>query len=1235
MAKRGRPKQDKAIRPVADNVPVRERPFDISDFPQLANSTRAFHNFNTQLEVLRGRKDKEGAKRLLANAGIQRDLLVEWLTSEDFPKDAQEATRALVIDFENFSRTADAFIEGAEHEVEVALRPLEEEKAPDKKGTNALRRSVERMSLRNFEEVAEYSRLLVTAEAAYENLIDNRRKLSGNQARVEFNRIASLVRPSKFAKVSSRLTPEVVQTVNSLYEKYVDAKKRASAVIDDVNTLADMPQPRLELKALLIVLETRARMSEAAQVAQEQMTMESFLEYEKKTQELIQELESALLYLPEGTVAEDQITLLSQITNRQAHDFANNVKSRLKHKESAQARQASRSAKYEAAPVAQVADAIEQETVNHLDHEMLMANLTEISSRPLGASHVDAKNNLDAVLAHYNDAIVENPYYWQLGSDGKIAVPFSERSSVVSSALMNQDIAGDRAIIRNPDELFAAIKLLRKIGDRYLEVALEEQEHMSAQERLTHLQERLQSVSQYLDEHSDHAAVDHVSQQLRDIDAEVSLQMKEILDPSRAVIGITERDILRRSLVSTRRLLGSLKHRLELLAKSEETLPFSGKDTDLLTQLPPAESLSDVQNGAIELVSAEDKSIAQVAEAIEPVRVTDTSATIVPLEREASRTVTVPPEIAPPMQFDEAVAAGSVPAARRQTVRHEVLEMPPASAQDVEGIPASLLSVKKIEKRDYARESLGTNGVIESNKDGLYVPKDGKTGDQHSAEMLGKTYPRIELISPQQERSIILPSQIRTVIPAQERAVVPEKPTFFGRLSGGLKYLAASRWLPSVSESEAWKVHVKGELTPEELGQRELSRFGHAAKITGALVSGLMSYAGVAIVPDALRYVSQSMYTKAEREALIRPIYDLAQAAERKESVKLLEERANKMREKILASKYLTPEKKRELLDRLQGTAQAYAQARASIREKHAKEVARIIEESVKNRVTGLKVSKEAANSALMLAGVSFLRGPAYGVFSLVERWQKVTREVGEGKRSRGKVKALLLDGFRDWARAFTGKEGTNWTERRLSQVQAVGTLARAVGLTAATLEGMPALDAARSLLEAFAQKSELILPQAPVIEAAELAPVVVERASQVAPEIAPEAATIPQGEVTPLVAEIEAIQIPAESVVTGKDGVTFPMYRLVKEHPEVYGYSGNGDEASVDQFARSFVYKIAKRDGFLDKWLLEKGAVGQVAIIPVQEGGVWHASFIDVQTSETLTGQDLLDRKILAPAHT
>ncbi len=154
-----------------------------------------------------------------------------------------------------------------------------------------------------------------------------------------------------------------------------------------------------------------------------------------------------------------------------------------------------------------------------------------------------------------------------------------------------------------------------------------------------------------------------------------------------------------------------------------------------------------------------------------------------------------------------------------------------------------------------------------------------------------------------------------------------------------------------------------------------------------------------------------------------------------------------------------------------------------------------------------------------------------------------------------------------------------------------------------------------------------------PVLEAAEVTPTVSVIDAPAVPEVIAETSLEPQGEVTPLVGEIEAMNVPQEAVVTAKDGVTFPMYRLVKEHPEVYGYGGNGDETSVDQFARKFVYQIAKRDGFLDKWLLEEGAVGRVAIVPVQEGGVWHASFVDLQTSETLTGKELLDRKILTQA--
>jgi hypothetical protein len=430
------------------------------------------------------------------------------------------------------------------------------------------------------------------------------------------------------------------------------------------------------------------------------------------------------------------------------------------------------------------------------------------------------------------------------------------------------------------------------------------------------------------------------------------------------------------------------------------------------------------------------------------------------------------------------------------------------------------------------------------------------------------------------------------------------EPTFAEKAKHAFEYLwtRGESVRSAVTDSELYRTQMKGELSSAEFEGKEVSRAGKATKIAAAVLSGVSSFAGVQVFPDTVRYLSQSRYTKYEREELAEAIRS-AQIEKQMDGA-LTKERDEAMR-RIESSRYLTPEKRQEMMDKVQTLLEAYDRKKEAADETFNKETAEILDRAVQSKISLMKVGKELGNTAFALLGVNYLRTPLYTAMSLVERWENVTRETGS-PRIKERIRKMTVDGFTEFWGDLRGKRGF------MNRVQAVGTLSRGVGMAGVAIESIGDVlswyeGAAPDGVEHLSRSVDLETHRAPV--ASEAPDVSASRAPYVE-------STVPYIEGPRVPEAMESLV--AEAVVKKGDGITQRLQSLLFEHPEEFGYKGPDDEVMKKLFATREAIAMARRDGLLKMWL-SKEAVGNIALIPVEKADGFHVAFVDVKTDEIL----------------
>lgn len=454
------------------------------------------------------------------------------------------------------------------------------------------------------------------------------------------------------------------------------------------------------------------------------------------------------------------------------------------------------------------------------------------------------------------------------------------------------------------------------------------------------------------------------------------------------------------------------------------------------------------------------------------------------------------------------------------------------------------------------------------------------------------------------------------------RRYAPNMRRFFSYLTSGWQE-AKNLAQDSVELAGA---QMTGALTSSERGEIELGNLSEGARLASSLLGNVvLTGTGTKFLVDLPRYVSQKHFAAGERERLTEELSEIVTKDKLDERERYQYARSEELARSIRNSRYLTKQQREEMLARLYAVDEAYRGERKEEDEEAKKAIAKIIEKAIKTRISGTRVVKEALNTALIMTGPAafLLRPGAYGVVSLVERYQNVS-EAEPDKAMADKMKQAFADGFGEWWQKIKGEVGDTRTKQELNRLAAIGTLARAFGVVGGALAETAMIT---SLLTAAGAplllgEGEGIVPE-PIIKLTEKEPVLND-ARIFVPEDAPSvgmgleedpdaflAAVTGETPETPETFETYTGGVPVGSEVKKFDGIVGALMRVIKANPEAYGFDGDTD-IGQELFAKKLAMQMASKEGIVNNdWLSDK-SIGNLYVIPERDGDSWKLTFVD-----------------------
>lgn len=444
----------------------------------------------------------------------------------------------------------------------------------------------------------------------------------------------------------------------------------------------------------------------------------------------------------------------------------------------------------------------------------------------------------------------------------------------------------------------------------------------------------------------------------------------------------------------------------------------------------------------------------------------------------------------------------------------------------------------------------------------------------------------------------------------------PRKTSFVGRsvdsARRGLRYIFS---LGKDRTTEFLRTQVKGELSPVERGERPLTKLEALGRMTAAVVDVGATTFGVKWIADAPRWVSQRHFVRRERDEINRAVQEVAR--DLKEPTVGYQERAKFILSRIDESRYLTPEKKQNLRQRLGEVVKRSLEEGKEIDGAFAQETGAILSDAIRARVSGTKVLKESLNGALMLMGGSAMRGGAYTALSLVERWQATSKDAAP-EQSKWRIQRFIAEGFGEWKRKITGQEGRTRTERLANRAQALGVLLK----TAGTFVEIPGTEISAEYMNKALSYFEQMVGD----RLAEVAPLMnMLPEAQAASELPEEIPMPPELPELPELPEVMA-PLPEASIVKADDGITQVLTRTIERDPRQYGYSGGEDDFSMHLFSKRKALELADKLGLRNAYLTEK-AIDNLAILPEKNGDTLTIGFLDAATGNKIYANDLAER--------
>ncbi len=438
--------------------------------------------------------------------------------------------------------------------------------------------------------------------------------------------------------------------------------------------------------------------------------------------------------------------------------------------------------------------------------------------------------------------------------------------------------------------------------------------------------------------------------------------------------------------------------------------------------------------------------------------------------------------------------------------------------------------------------------------------------------------------------------------------------------------------------SRVYKEEILGELSPRELeGRLEAGKSEKLLQVTAGVAGGLASTWGAALVPDLLRWSTQSVAAHLDSKDFQRVILEAVRARQDVYGVRnpvtgnLLEVRLENLRERqqnLLAEiknlRRLTPELKTLLAQKLETVLSNFGSHGSDVEAEYAerfkeamdKAVAEAAEAKVMldahliSKVSGGKVMREAVNSSLVvasataaasgagvaLAGLHLARGSAYSLQAVVERYRLAKQAEARGERkSEVTVAKVIKEGFTElWQKIHPS---SSIRDKR----QAIGTLIRYAGL------GGTAVAAGGDMLRQGAEMLDVdeLLERA-LANVKTYAAQVHDKWFGVA---TPDQVDLPEAPTSGVRFQGE---IPVGSRVMGggqREGITYVLKRVIQNNPEAYGFDSDSD-LSAELFAKRLAVQIAQNEGQMRRWLTSEAA-DKLNLFPEFVDGEWHMSAV------------------------
>ncbi|MCR4313698.1 MAG: hypothetical protein NUV84_00420 [Candidatus Uhrbacteria bacterium] len=239
----------------------------------------------------------------------------------------------------------------------------------------------------------------------------------------------------------------------------------------------------------------------------------------------------------------------------------------------------------------------------------------------------------------------------------------------------------------------------------------------------------------------------------------------------------------------------------------------------------------------------------------------------------------------------------------------------------------------------------------------------------------------------------------------------------------------------------------RGEAQPEDNKEYVATGTDFVKALAMGALSVVATYTGVKVVADLPPWFYQKFFTnRAERKRIKDALAEKEAELDETGVLTAIDQKKAALEEAINASKFLTKEKKAELLDKLHGIVDVYKGKGIKYRDERNQRIAELINKTIETRVKNTQVLKEGFNSALMITGLAAMRGVAYGVVASFERYKQVAKERAEGKRTGGQFKEWIVKGFTETAHNLIGGKADTWTGKGMNFVKGASNVLRAAG---------------------------------------------------------------------------------------------------------------------------------------------------------------------------------------------